>query len=76
MNKYFLQNYFLKDPGGSIELRLLLKTIVFGFLFFTRYQLYEAKGNYSIMFKIVIQIILVYVLYNQVIARIIVYLLH
>ena len=72
---FFLQNYFLKDSGGNIESRLLLKAIIFGFLFFTRFQLYEAKGNYGIMFKIAAQIILVYTLYNQVIARIIVYLL-
>jgi hypothetical protein len=71
---FFLQNYFLKESGGNIEIRLLLKAISVGFLFFTRYQLYEAKGNYKLMAKIAVQIILVYILYNQGIARMIVYL--
>jgi hypothetical protein len=71
---FFLQNYFLKESGGNIEIRLLLKAISVGFLFFTRYQFYEAKGNYWLITKIAIQIILVSVLYNQGIARIIVYL--
>jgi cellulose synthase/poly-beta-1,6-N-acetylglucosamine synthase-like glycosyltransferase len=70
---FFLQNYYLKEYGGNIEIRLLLKAISVGFLFFTRYQLYEAKGNNQLIVKIAVQIILVYLLYNQGITRMIVY---
>ncbi|TRX34196.1 DUF3667 domain-containing protein [Flavobacterium sp. ZT3R18] len=67
-----VQNYFFQNYDENIEMRMLLKAVSIGFLFFTRYQFYEAKGNYWLVTKIAIQIILVSVLYNQVIARMIV----
>lgn len=72
---FLLQDCFFKYFGVNIEMRLFLKVFITSFLFFSRYQLYEAKGNYRLMSKIIIQITLVYVLYNQGIARMIVCLL-
>lgn len=70
---FLLQDYFYKYFGVNIEMRFFLKVFIIGFLFFSRYQLYEAKGNYGLMAKILVQMALVHILYNQGIARIIVY---
>ena len=68
-----LQNYILQRYGIAFETRLLLKGFVLAFLFYTRLQFYEAKGNYLLIAKIVFQIILVFVIYNYVIAGILIY---
>lgn len=68
-----LQDYLHKNLGVNIETRFIFKIFITCFLFFTRYQLYQAKNNYRLMLKIIIQIALVYVLYNQGVTRIIVY---
>lgn len=67
------QNYILQRFGIAFESRLLLKAIVLAFLFFTRFQLYEAKGDYLLIAKIVLQLTLVFVLYNYVIAGVLIY---
>lgn len=67
-----LQNYIFQKSGINIEMRLLLKAVSVWFLFFTRYQFYDAKGNYRLIAKILVQLILVYVFYNLVITKLIV----
>lgn len=69
---FVLQNYILENPDPIFELRTILKIGVLCFLFFTRYQLYEAKGNYLMITKIFIQIVLVYVLYSIIVTKLVV----
>lgn len=69
---FLLQTYLVEKFDVNIEMRLLLKVVSLVFLFFTRYQFYEAKGNYWLITKIVIQLIVVYIIYNYVIAGLIV----
>jgi hypothetical protein len=70
---FLVQNYVSEKFAVNIEVRIALKATILVFLFFTRWQFYEAKGNYRIIAKIVIQLIIVYTLYNEVIARAIVH---
>jgi hypothetical protein len=69
----FFQNFVAHTFGVDIEIRVLLKALVFIFLFWVRYQLYEAKRSYWVITKIVIQITVVYIFYNYVIAGLIVH---
>lgn len=69
----FFQNYVARTLGVEIEIRMLLKALVLIYLFWVRYQLFEAKGSYWVITKIVIQLIVVYLLYNYVIAELIVH---
>jgi len=62
-----LQNYLIQEHHSLINLRSLQKAISMGFLFFTRYQFYEAKGNYYLKIKIIVQLVAVYILNNQII---------
>ena len=62
-----LQNYLIQEHHSLINLRSLQKAIGMGFLFFTRYQFYEAKGNYYLKIKIIVQLVAVYILNNQII---------
>jgi hypothetical protein len=67
-----LQNYFTPGNNSFIDLRFLQKIITMGFLFFTRYQLFEAKGNYWLISKIIIQLTAVYFLNDWTISYLIV----
>lgn len=68
-----LQNYVTQKYQVTFEMRIFLKSALLAFLFISRYQFYEAKGNYKLITKIVLQLILVFVLYNNIIAELIVY---
>lgn len=61
---FLMQNYVFNTAEPLIDIRSILKLAVIGFLFFARYQLYEAHGNYFLMGKIIVQLGCVYFLYN------------
>jgi hypothetical protein len=69
-----LENYLLK-LGVNIDVRIFLKAIVFIYLFFTRYQLYDAKGNNFVTIKISAQVILILLINNYAYAKFMAYLL-
>jgi len=69
-----LQNYFDLGYSSIIDLRLFQKAITMGFLFFTRYQFYEAKGNYYLITKIIIQLVIVYFVNDKIISYLIIFL--
>lgn len=68
-----LQNYIAQQTGAHIELRVFLRMAIVGYLFFVRFQLYEASANYWLMLKIIIQLVLVYLLYDFLITKLIIY---
>jgi hypothetical protein len=68
---FIVQNYIFADNSNIVDLRVVLKFIVLGFLFFTRYQLYEASGNLKVAGKIVFQLCVVYILYHVAITQVV-----
>lgn len=66
---FLLQNFILQKSGINIDFRLALKALTMAFLFFTRFQFYQAKGKYWLTSKIAIQLIIVYMIHNLVIAK-------
>ncbi len=68
-----LQNYIAQQTGVYIESRVFFRTAVVGYLFFVRFQLYEAKADYWLILKIILQLVFVYVLYDFLITRLIIY---
>src|SRR5262249_33653362 len=71
----YMQQVIERRYGLVIEMRYLLKAVIMVFLFYTRYQLYGAKGKPLLMTKIILQLLLVYVIYNFFITRLMIELL-
>lgn len=65
----YLQDYFNSRYHTNIELRYPILLIIYGYLFLVRYQLYEAKSNYKIILKIIIQLILLYIVVQNRIGK-------
>lgn len=68
---FLLQNFVFNIEEPLIDIRSILKLAVIGFLFYARFQIYEARGNYFLMGKIIVQLGCVYFLYNTVIEWIV-----
>jgi hypothetical protein len=64
----FLQHTIEIHYGWHIVLRPFIKGLMAIYLFYVRYQLFEATGNYWLMTRIAAQVISVFVLYDFVIA--------
>ncbi|HMT29296.1 MAG TPA: DUF3667 domain-containing protein [Bacteroidia bacterium] len=66
---FLFQSWLSGHYDVNVDFHLPFKIFCAAFLFFVRYQFYQAKGNYLFIFKIIIQLILVSVLYNVVITK-------
>jgi hypothetical protein len=68
----YFQNYFNAAFKMQIELRYVILVGFYLYLFLVRYHLYEAKGNYIIILKIIGQLIFLCVIIQYRAAKIIV----
>jgi hypothetical protein len=70
---FVLQTRILHQDGLNFELRFLLKCLYLLFLFYTRFQLYDAKRDLKKILTILFQIALVFSFYQFVVLRILIY---
>ncbi len=72
---FLLQEFIAHKTQVHFELRFPFKILVIAFLFYTRVQFYEARKEKIIFVKILVQLGLIYFIYNFLVARLIVKLL-
>jgi hypothetical protein len=68
----YLQNYVNGQYHSQFEIRYLILTVFYSYLFVVRYQLYEAKSDDVQILKIIIQLIMLYVVVQYRIAKLVV----
>lgn len=62
----YLQKYVNTHYAINIEIRSLIISLFFCYLFLVRYQFYEAKKKYFIQIKILVQLVALYFIIDQV----------
>lgn len=67
-----LQKYIQQETEVLIKMRPFIKAAIVGYFFFVRYQFYEAKGNYLLLTRIVIELVIVVIIHNFIIKELIV----
>lgn len=63
-----LQKVIQQQMDFHLTLRPVLKFVIMAYLFYVRYQLYDAKGNVKRFIVILVELTVIYILYNVVLA--------
>jgi hypothetical protein len=65
----YLQNYVNASYHTNFEIRYFILTVFYSYLFAVRCQLYNARSNYTVIIRVIIQLVLVYAVVQYRIAK-------